>query len=114
MGCDYRIISQLVIHYLDKTGKMSVIYTDTNEKKVYISEYEYGYDSDDDDYNTLVEKYNKHLKKIIEENTYDKILFDEERWLEESYKKKYENRIIKQFDDISKLLKVYKRVYCWD
>lgn len=49
----------------------------------------------------------------IEQNTNNKMLFENEVWIKELYKKKYEDYILKKFNQIHKIKKVYKRTFAW-
>jgi hypothetical protein len=112
MGCDYYIQKELVIEYQAKNGKIYTIYTNRTIEKGYI--FSYPNEDSDDDKDTSYTKYRDELEKKITENTYDKILFENGRWIEESYKKKYENYLNETCNNISKLLKVYKKITAWE
>jgi hypothetical protein len=85
MGCDYYVRTELVIEYLDKMGRLSKIYTDVFINKGYIFQIS-DYDSDDD-FETADKKYNIEIERRIQENTYNKIIFDNDIWIKETYKK---------------------------
>lgn len=108
MRCDYYIQKELVIEYQSKNGKINTIYTDRTFQKGFI--FNYPNEVSDDDIFTANEKYQIELERKIKENTYNKILFKNGKWLEESYKKKYENSIKETCKDILQLLKVYKKI----
>ena len=96
----------------NKSGKNHTIYTDRKVTKSYI--FSYPDDDSDDDLETMNKKYRAELERKIKENTYDKILFKNGKWLEESYKKEYENTINESCSDILQLLKVYKKMTAWE
>ena len=111
MGCDYYIQTELVIEYQDRLGRLSFIYTDREIKERYIFQYS-NYDSDDDD-ETMYQKYKVELEKQIAKNTYNKILFDNDNWVEDSYKKNYEDRIRRDFEQVNNIKKIYKKFTSW-
>lgn len=112
MGCDYYIQKELVIEYQAKNGKIYTIYTDRVVQKGFI--FNYPNEDSDDDMVTANKKYNDELQKKIQENTYNKILFKNGKWVEETYKKKYENSLNETCKDILQLLKVYKKHTAWE
>ena len=85
MGYDYYIQKELVFEYQAKTGKIHTIYTDRKLQKGFI--FNYPDEDSDDDFVTANKKYQAELQRKIKENTYDKILFKNGNWVEESYKK---------------------------
>ena len=93
MDCDYYIQKELVIEYQAKTCKIHTIYTNRVVQKGFI--FNYPNEVSDDDGNIAHRKYNDELERKIKENTYDKILFKNGKWIEETYKKKYENALNK-------------------
>lgn len=111
MGCDYYIQNEIVIEYLDKFGRLSFIYTNRKIKKGYIFETT-DYDSDDDQ-ETCYNKYKAEIEKQIKSNTYNKILFINDEWMNESYRKKYENMIKTEFKEIAVLKKINKKGTAW-
>lgn len=112
MGCDYYIQSELIIEYIDVLGRVSFICTNRDLNRGYINEYLPDHDSDDDE-ETCYEKYLVEIEKKIKENTYDKILFENNNWVKESYKKKYEEYLRSQFKEICEFKKIYKKFTAW-
>jgi hypothetical protein len=112
MGCDYYIQTELVIEYVDIIGRISLIRTNRDINKGYIFNYK-DYDSDDDQ-ETSYKKYKAEIERKIKENTYDKILFVNDIWIKESYKKKYEEQLKREFKEIYKFIKIYKKVCAWE
>ena len=112
MGCDYYIQTEIVIEYVDIIGRISLIRTNRSLDKGYIHQYP-DYDSDDDQ-ETLYKKYKVAITKKIEEYTYNKILFENDTWIKESYRKKYEQQLKSEFREIYKFKKIYKKVTAWE
>jgi hypothetical protein len=112
MTCHYYIQKELIIEYQAKNGKIYTIYTDRTIQKGFI--FSYPNEDSDDDSVTANRKFRLELQKKIKENTYDKILFKNGRWIEESYKKKYEKSLQETCSDILQLLKVYKKLTAYE
>jgi len=112
MKCQYYIQKEIVIEYQAKNGKINTIYTNRRVQKGFIFNYP---DQDSrDDFITAHWKFKVELERKIKENTYDKILFKNGKWVEESYKKEYENTLNETCTDILQLLKVYKKMTAWE
>jgi len=111
MGCDYYVQTELVIEYVDMMGRISSIRTNRRLDKRYIFDY-IDYDSDDDQ-ETSYKKYIAEIERKIEENTYNKIIFENDNWIKESYRKKYEEQINREFKEIHTLKKIYKKTTAW-
>lgn len=112
MGCDYYIQTELVIQYKESSSRINTIYTNRCVEKGYIFTYK-DEDSDDDE-ETAHKKYKAEIQKRIKENTFDKLLFQNEKWVKESYEKKYKNHLIKSYSQIAKIIKVYKKTIAWE
>jgi hypothetical protein len=108
MGCEYYIQSELIIEFRDKDGKICTIYTDRELQKGYL--FSYSDNNSDDDMKTQNKKYHAELMRRIEQHTNNKMLFENENWIKESYKKKYEDYILKTFNRIHKLKKFTKKL----
>lgn len=102
----YYIKSELVIEYKDNEGKFSIIYTNLYVKKKYIYK-PTDYDSDDDDKNI---KITDELDEEHNKNISNKILYINDEWIKKSYKKKYQHLLNKLSRDISRVIKIYKKV----
>jgi hypothetical protein len=112
MGCDYYIQTELVIEYVDMVGRISLIRTNCSLEKGYVYQCP-DYDSDDDQ-ETSYKKYKAEIDKRIKQNTYNKILFDNDTWIKESYRKNYEDKFKREFKEIHKFKKIYKKVTAWE
>lgn len=112
MCCDYYVQSEMVFEYSDKYGVMHKTTTNTIVEKQYIMSVP---DNDsDDDFETQLDKYDKEIKKCITKNTYNKMLYEDGRWIKESYKKRYTKQVLFLCPNLHKLLKVYKSYLGWE
>ena len=111
MVCDFYIQTELVIEYADRYGVMHKTRTNTIIEKQYILTVP-EHDSDDD-FETQLDKYNKEVKKCIERNRYNKMLYENDFWVKESYKKRYNKQISFLCPNLHKLLKIYKSHSAW-
>jgi hypothetical protein len=102
----YYIKSDLVIEYKDQMGRKCEIQTDMKIQRGHM-EHDGAYDLEDleNKYSKVIEK----LKKELEKNTYKIILFENDQWLDETYKKEYEKYILREFKEIKKFIKIYKK-----
>ena len=111
MGCDYYIQTELVIKFKDKNGKICHIYTNRELKNGYVFNYQ---DQDsDDDHDTANKKFIAEIERKIKDNTYKKMLFENDQWIKESYKLHYENYLMQTYKEITKIIKVYKNHSAW-
>lgn len=112
MGCDYYVQSDLVIEYYDNKGALSSITTNRKIEKRYIT---YIQDEDsDDDPETQNKKWREELNRCIEKNSYEKILYKDDKWIQDSYEKKYSKEIKILYPRIHKLVKIYKDYTAWE
>ena len=107
MGCDYYIVKYLQVEYVNDDDDTATIDIELNKEKAYFS-YDNMTDSDssdDESYNTRFErKYGKYL-----EVTYvPKILFNNNKWKNETIQEKYEDIILNEIKE-GLLLKVTKK-----
>jgi len=112
MGCDYYIQTDLVIVYYDNNNALSSTKTNKFLEKGYIMSI-----SDEnsyDDYETQSKKHKEEIKLRIKENTYKKMLYEENNWIKKSYEKKYSKEINMICPKIVKLVKVYTDHYAWE
>jgi hypothetical protein len=115
MGCDYYIQTELVMEYVDIVGRISSIQTNLHLEKRYVyqtSHYD-SHDDSDDDWETACKKYDAEIERRIAQNTYNKIIFENHEWIKESYRKKYEEQLKREFREINKFKKIYKKVTAW-
>lgn len=107
MGCDYYTQTELVIEYVDINGELCTISKNTKIKKgyFYVSP---DYDSDDEPDYDDEKKYKTEIQKIIEKNTFIKVLYVKGGWIKMTYAAKYIN-VVKNIDNMSYIVKVYKK-----
>jgi len=112
MPCDYYVQSDLVIVYFDNQGALSTTRTNRILEKGYIIKVP---DEDsDDDLETQNKKWKEELQKIIEKYTYKKMLYESDKWIKDSYGKKYLQQINILCPRMSKIVKIYKDYYAWE
>ena len=108
MVCDYYIQTELVIEFSEMNGSLSKTTTNRMINRGYIMNIP---DNDsDDDYDTQDKKYKKELEKKISENTYQKMLYENDRWVKSSYEKRYLRNITILCPTMIKLIRVYKDI----
>ena len=112
MGCDYYIQTELIINYYDDKGELITVIANRQIEKGYIFSF-CGEDSDDD-YETANKKYAEELNRIIDKNTYEKILFENNIWVKKSYEKKFTDELQYKCPNLVTLIKIYKDVTAWE
>lgn len=106
MSYDYYIQSDLVIIYKDSNNRSCKTITNRNLKKVYFTNIP-GFDSDDDEESQKI-KYNDALEKFITTNNYKKYIYQNEKWIKKSYKKRYLKDLRMLCPGIVKIIDIYK------
>ncbi len=99
MDCDYYTDKELVIIYIGKDGKISTTITNRTTERHYVQ------DSDN---------FNEELQKLIKKYTYEKKIYENDTWIEETYKNKYLKKIKYLIPEIVKLIKIYKNVRSYE
>jgi len=95
MEYDYYVDNYLIIEFISVDSRLCKITTDLIRKYKY---FKHSYDK-----NTLNEK-----KEKINKKNSKKIIFENESWFKKTYKRKYENKLKREFGAIKKLVKIYK------
>ena len=73
------------------------------------------YDSDDDQETSYNKYQSRNREEELKHNTYNKILFvNTIQWIKESYRKNYEVQLKKEFKEIHKFKKIYKKLTAWE
>lgn len=111
MGCDYYVQTDLVIMYYDNLGALSKTRTNIILEKGYLSSIP-DEDSDDDE-ETQIKKWEEELERRIKNNTHKKMLYNDDKWVKDSYEKKYSKELSILCQKMVKLVKVYKDYYAW-
>jgi hypothetical protein len=112
MGCDYYIQTELIINYYDDKCELITVIANRQIEKGYIFSF-CGEDSDDD-YETANKKYAEELNRIIDKNTYEKILFENNIWVKKSYENKYLPELKTKCPNLVTLIKIYKDYTAWE
>ena len=111
MGCDYYVQSDLVIVYYDNQGALSTTRTNRILEKGYI--FSVADEDSDDDEETQNIKWKEELKRRVEKYTYKKMLYEDDKWVKDSYEKKYSKELNIICPRMVKIVKVYKDYYAW-
>lgn len=109
MVCDYIVVSSLVIEYIDIKNKFCKVSTNYDIKKCYLDKI-----IENDEKMQYDELRNQFLNEKIQENTRKKILFENEKWVKNSYKKRYKNFCHCNYMNFNKMIKVYKEIKAID
>ena len=112
MGCDYYIQTELVVDYIDINGALSTTRTNRKLERCYLTNLPEE-DSDDDE-ETQYNKWKEELKRLIEKNTYKKMLYENDKWIKTSYEKKYSKGLNIICPRMIKPLKIYKDYSAWE
>jgi hypothetical protein len=95
MEYDYYVDKYLIIEFISVDSRLCKITTDLIRKYKY---FKHLYDKD-----TLNKKQEKINKKKNQ-----KIIFENGYWVKNTYKKKYEKKLKREFGKMNKLIKIYK------
>ncbi len=107
MNCDYFVINELVIEYLNSNGSIDKMYSDKQIVEYFIDKNDVDYDSDSENYATFNVKYERLLADKIAENTYNKPIFDNNVWIKPEYQQKF-TRLLFMYN-INKVIRIYKK-----
>ena len=106
MGCDYYIITYIIIEYLDNHGNKHEAYITYSRQPGYFSFYG---DSDDEDYDA---KYDKYIDDVLKVTKQPITIFENNQYTSEFLKNKYRHLIIEKLNDINKMYA--KREFYYD
>ena len=107
MVCDYVVESCIVIEYIDDAKKKCKLYINCEREYYYLDELA------EENIQEIQENIKReirmnYLNKKIQENTFKKILFENDSWIDISYKKQYNKICNPKYITMSKIIKVYK------
>jgi hypothetical protein len=102
----FYVQNELVIDYKDKRGVIQSIYTNREIIKKYIDEPAY---CDINGSDCTNQNFKCEIERIIKDNTYNIMLYENGTWLQKSYKNKYKTLLLKMFPEIIEFIKVYKK-----
>ena len=103
MGCDYYIINQIKIEYVDDTEDFNM---ECNIKRGYFDEYEFDFNSDCSDYEENVDNFIQ--KTYLTVSYKPKVIFDKCAWIDEKYEDKYEHYLHDLKIDLSNIFRMTK------
>jgi hypothetical protein len=106
MVCDYVVESYLVIEYVDEQKRICKVTTNCKRECCYLDELPEHKLLDGE--NIKIESRNIYLNQKIQEKTRKKILFENDNWVKNSYKKRYKKGCYSNYIKSYKLIKIYK------
>jgi hypothetical protein len=97
MGCDYYIIKQLEVKYINDDDNEMNTTIESNRERCYFPDLADSQDSDDstssESYNS---RFNRKYGKYLNVTYQPRVLFNNGKWKSERVRKKYENLIISE------------------
>ena len=99
---DYYVRSELIIEYIHYNGLKCSICTNINIEKCRINNIHHSSPFQK-------KEYNDEITRKITKKTCNKMIFENGTWMKDSYKKKYEKRLITTFREIKGFIKIYKK-----
>lgn len=103
---DYYVRTELIIEYIHYNGLKCSICTNINIENCRINNIPRSTSLE----STFQRKgYNDEITRKITKKTCNKMIFENGAWIKESYKKRYEKRLITTFREIKGFIKIYKK-----
>jgi hypothetical protein len=90
MCCHYYLVKNLVVDYVSQNGRIQKLIINKEQKKISVISLE------------------KYRSGLISENKNKKMFFENNVWSSDTRRKKYSKKLVKQFPEINKFLKVYE------
>lgn len=107
MECDYYIIKQLQVEYIDDDDLQQNVNIELDRKNAYFYNDMDSVDSDDTDDESFTNKFNRKYHKYLKITYLPRVLFQNGKWENTSIQGKYLNNIIQEIGD-EMLLKITK------
>jgi hypothetical protein len=92
MSSHYYLVKNLVVDYVSQNGRIHKLIINKEKKRLSV---------------ISLEKYGSGL---ISENNKKKMFFENNVWSSDTRRKKYSKKLVKEFPEINKFLKVYEDV----
>lgn len=90
MCCNYYLVKNLVVDYISQNGRIQKLIINKEQKRLSVISLE------------------KYRAGLISENNKNKIFFENNVWSSDSRRKKYSKKLVKEFPEINRFLKVYE------
>jgi hypothetical protein len=88
--CGHYLLKNLVVDYVSKNGRIQKLIINKEQKKLSVISLE------------------KYRSGLISENKRKKMIFENNVWSSDNRRKKYSKKLVKEFPEIKKFLKVYE------
>ena len=90
--CGHYLVKNLVVDYVSKNGRIQKLIINKEQKKLSVISLE------------------KYRSELISENNKKKMFFENNVWSSDTRRKKYSKKLVREFPEINKFLKVYEDV----
>lgn len=110
MGCDYYIVKQLEINYINCNDEEIITTLELDREKCYFLYYiDDSFDSDDSiDHEAYYKNYEKKYARYLNVTYVPKVLFENGKWKNERIQEKYDETVKEQIGN-DKILKIIKK-----
>ena len=88
--CGHYLVKNLVVDYVSKNGRIQKLIINKEQKKLSVISLE------------------KYRSELIGENNKKKMFFENNVWSSDNRRKKYSKKLVKEFPEINRFLKVYE------
>ena len=88
--CGHYLVKNLVVDYVSKNGRIQKLIINKEQKKLSVISLE------------------KYRSELISENNKKKMFFENNVWSSDTRRKKYSKKLVKEFPEINRFLKVYE------
>ena len=88
--CGHYLVKNLVVDYVSKNGRIQKLIINKEQKKLSVISLE------------------KYRSELISENNKKKMFFENNVWSSDTRRKKYSKKLVREFPEINKFLKVYE------
>ena len=90
MCCHYYLVKNLVVDYVSQNGRIQKLIINKEQKRLSVISLE------------------KYRSGLISENNNKKMFFENNVWSSDTRRKKYSKKLVKEFPEINRFLKVYE------
>jgi hypothetical protein len=108
MGCDYYIVKQLHVEFVDDDDLERNVDIELDRERAYFHNDMDSLDSDDSDDETFSSKFDRKYSKYLEVTYKPRILFQNGKWKNDNIQEKYTDNVTEEIGN-GMLVKIIKR-----